>query len=97
MTHDERVLVLGMGRSGRAAAELLRRDGADLCLYDRDATGQTETQAPAPGTNSLLVSIDTPAGASWKTLGSSGGFLYKNPSASDDGATHVTLAAGQQR
>jgi UDP-N-acetylmuramoylalanine--D-glutamate ligase len=37
MSTPTRALVLGMGRSGRAAARLLRREGAELCLYDRDA------------------------------------------------------------
>ncbi|MBW2279396.1 MAG: UDP-N-acetylmuramoyl-L-alanine--D-glutamate ligase [Deltaproteobacteria bacterium] len=45
MTTNERVLVLGMGRSGRAAAELLRREGAALCLYDRDAALVAEAAA----------------------------------------------------
>lgn len=31
-------LVLGAGRSGRAAADLLRRRGARVCLYDRDSS-----------------------------------------------------------
>ncbi len=36
MSHSgEHVLVLGMARSGRAAVELLLRDGARVCAYDR--------------------------------------------------------------
>ena len=37
MTKPQRALVLGMGRSGRAAATLLLRDGANVSVYDRDA------------------------------------------------------------
>lgn len=49
MTRQERILVLGMGRSGRAAAALLRRDGADLCLYDRDASRVDEARTSLGG------------------------------------------------
>ena len=35
-------LVLGAGRSGRAAATLLRRSGARVCIYDRDAAALDE-------------------------------------------------------
>ncbi len=49
MTRSQRILVLGMGRSGRAAAALLRRGGADLCLYDRDASRVDEARISLGG------------------------------------------------
>ncbi len=49
MTRSQRILVLGMGRSGRAAAALLHRGGADLCLYDRDASRVDEARISLGG------------------------------------------------
>ena len=34
-----------------------------VCLYDGDATAQTELAAPAPGTDSLRVGLDAPSGS----------------------------------
>lgn len=59
MTHAERILVLGMGRSGRAAAELLRRDGAALCVYDRDPE-RAEQARTALGPEVRAASGETP-------------------------------------
>jgi UDP-N-acetylmuramoylalanine--D-glutamate ligase len=53
---DRPAAVLGAGRSGRAAAELLRRLGATVELYDeRGEGGATTDYRPAPGTVGLVV------------------------------------------
>jgi hypothetical protein len=64
-----------------------------LCIYDGEATGQTETEAPAAGTDSLVVSADAPAGAGWTAFGS--GFSYSS-SGAPDGIRSLVLLSGAE-
>jgi hypothetical protein len=66
-----------------------------LCVYDGDTTLQTETAAPAPGTDSLVVSIDAPAGAGWVAGKRGSGFFYSS-SGVPDGLRSVTLLTGDE-
>jgi len=66
-----------------------------LCIYDGDTTLQTETAAPAPGTDSLVVSIDAPAGAGWVTGKRDSGFFYSS-SGTPDGLRSLVLLTGDE-
>jgi hypothetical protein len=66
-----------------------------LCIYDGEATLQTETAAPAPGTDSLVVSIDAPAGAGWVTGRKDSGFFYSS-SGAPDGLRSLVLLTGDE-
>ena len=46
-----------------------------VCIYDGETTFQSESKAPTPETNSLVLSIDAPAGAFWSE-GSESGYSY---------------------
>ncbi len=47
-----------------------------LCVYDGAATAQTELEAPAPGTDSLVLGLDAPSGRGWVESFFSAGFDY---------------------
>ena len=63
-----------------------------LCLYNGETTLQTETEAPAPGTDSLVASIDAPAGRSWWRLRHR--FFYLDPAGGPDGLVFGAVRAG---
>jgi hypothetical protein len=66
-----------------------------LCIYDGEATLQTETEAPAPETDSLVVSIDAPAGHGWFSGWYDSGFFYLS-FGSADGLQSLVLLPGEE-
>lgn len=61
-----------------------------VCLYDGDATAQTELAAPAPGADSLLIGLDAPAGRAWHDVFGHG-FLYGDLKRKPDGLAFGAL------
>ncbi|MDJ0849878.1 MAG: hypothetical protein QNK04_16030 [Myxococcota bacterium] len=68
--------------------------GYALCVYDGEATLQTETEAPARDTDSLVTSIDAPAGRGWWRFAHR--YFYLNPFGSPDGLVFGTVRAGER-
>ena len=70
------------------------RAGTDyaLCIYDGDLTLQTESQAPADGTDSLVVSVDVPSSQRWSQF--FGTHFYFNLGGRPDGIRFGALRPG---
>lgn len=66
-----------------------------LCVYDGDATAQTESAAPAPGTHSLVLELVAPAGAGWKAGKKGSGYSYSS-AGEPDGLRAATLLTGPE-
>jgi hypothetical protein len=65
-----------------------------LCIYAGESTLQSETSAPTPETDSLVLSLDVPAGTFW-SVGAEAGFSYGDTGgASVDGIKSVELIPG---
>ncbi len=72
---DRIFVVLGLGRSGLASAEMLKRGGAEVCAWDDDA--KTRERAVETG-----ISVVEPGRLDWGTVSSlvlSPGIPYRHP------------------
>ena len=59
----QNILVLGLGRSGMAAVQLLRRQGAAVSAYDRDRTRLDALEPAVEG----LSGPELPSNGSYRT------------------------------
>jgi hypothetical protein len=66
-----------------------------LCVYDGATTMQDEIFAPTADTNSLVLDLDVPLGASWSELGA-GKLKYRDPAAASDGVRSLLLKHGAE-